>query len=337
MNGVAFRHLGLAALIAIVWGVCFVLIQASLPSPAPLLLAGSRALIGGVVLAAAAVLRRPILSLRAGSRYDERDPGRGRPPTILPSLGIVILLALLNAAVAFGAMYLAAGRAEAAVASVLASGQPALLAAAGWLWFGERGSWRSVVGLSLGVGGAVLVAAAASGATTLVGVALALLATASPTAGTLVMRRLPRDVDLVTTTSVQFLLGGAMLVGVSTMLEPWSNVRWSAAIPGLLVLGVLGTGLAYLAWFWLLGRVPLVILGAALFLVPVTGVAVAIGLGDRPSPVELAGMAVAIAGIGLVAADPALRAGVQAPISAASAGVTGPGARRRSPGEDRAR
>ncbi len=40
------------------WGLCFVLIQASLPSPAPLLLAALRALIGGVALAAWISLRR---------------------------------------------------------------------------------------------------------------------------------------------------------------------------------------------------------------------------------------------------------------------------------------
>jgi drug/metabolite transporter (DMT)-like permease len=308
----AVRYLVLAGLVAIVWGVCFVLIQTSLPSSAPLLLAGARALIGGAVLGAAFLLRR---------RW------RGRPRTTLPSVGTVILLALLNATLAFGAMYLAAARAEAAVASVLASGQPALLAAAGWLWFGERGSWRSVAGLSLGIGGVVLVAAAASGATTPVGVALALLASAAPTAGTLLVRRLQSDVDLVAIAAIQFLLGGAILVGASAMFEPWSHVHWPAAIPSLLVLGVLGTGFAYVAWFWLLGRLPLVMLGTALFLVPVTGVAVGIALGDRPAPGELAGMVVALVGIGLVAADPVLRAGLQGPIAPARAGMNRPSGR----------
>ncbi|MEX0888639.1 MAG: hypothetical protein WD062_02310 [Chloroflexota bacterium] len=43
-------------------------------------------------------------------------------------------------------------------------------------------------------------------------------------------------------------------------------------LPSLLVLGVIGTGLAYLAWFCLLDLVSLVFLGAVLFLVPITGV-----------------------------------------------------------------
>lgn len=301
----------LAALIAVVWGLCFVLIQASLPNPAPLLLAGSRALIGGAILAAAVLLRAALPSLRAAPP----QAASAAAHRALPSLGLVVGLALSNVALAFGAMYLAADRAEAAVASVLTGGQPLLLAAAGWLWFGERGSRRSVMGLALGLGGVVLAASAAAGATATDGVALALLAAGAPAAGTLLMRRLAGSVDLLVTTGVQFLLGGIVLVAVSGLVEPWSEVRWTAVIPGLLVLGVLGTGLAYLGWFWLLGRLSLVRLGAALFLVPVVGVAVAVVVGDRPSPVELAGMTLAMAGIGLVAIDPGARSPTPEPSS----------------------
>jgi O-acetylserine/cysteine efflux transporter len=302
------RLAGLATVIAVVWGLCFVLIQASLPNAAPLLLAGNRALIGGAILAAAALLRATRTSRRGEAWLGPApETASATPRRSLPSLGLVVALALSNAGLAFGAMYLAANRAEAAVASVLAGGQPLLLAAAGWLWFGERGSRRSVVGLALGLGGVVLAASAASGATTQEGLALALLAAAAPAAGTLLMRRLAGSVDLLVTTAVQFLLGGMILVALSGLLEPWSEVRWPAVGPSLLVLGVLGTGLAYLGWFWLLGRLSLVRLGAALFLVPVVGVAVAVALGDRPSPVELAGMTLAMAGVGLVAIDPAAR------------------------------
>ena len=85
------------------------------------------------------------------------------------------------------------------------------------------------------------------------------------------------------------------------LLEPWGAVSWSPAILArLLVLGVLGTGLAYVAWFWLLDRVSLVRLGAALFLIPLTGIVAAIVTGDRPAPVELAGIAAVLVGLGIV-------------------------------------
>jgi drug/metabolite transporter (DMT)-like permease len=298
------RSDGLAALVAIIWGLCFVLIQASLASPAPFLLAGLRALIGGVVLAAWLGLRRwrwGIQRPRAGSS----DPRSWRRR--LPSFRLLVPLSLANAALAFGAMYLAAGRAEAAVASILAGGQPLVLAAAGWALFGERLSRRTVAGLAVATIGVVLVAATSSGAASVDGTALALLATFAPAAGTVLMRRLAPAVDLLVTTSAQFLLGGAILLVVSALVEPWGAVSWSpATLIALLVLGVLGTGLAYVAWFWLLDRVPLVRLGAALFLVPVTGVVAAIIAGDRPAPVALAGIAGVIVGLGIVSVGGAL-------------------------------
>lgn len=289
---------GLAALVAVIWGLCFVLIQSALPSPAPLLLAGLRAVIGGGVLASWAVLtRRPARGWRSAAGSVRLSSLRSG----LPSTQVLIVLALANAAVAFGAMYLAAGRAEAAVASILAGGQPVVLAAAGWAIFGERTSARTVAGLAVAMAGVVVVATTSSGTTSAEGVALALLATAAPAAGTVVMRRLGPSVDLLITTSVQFLLGGAVLLAVSALVEPWAGLSWSAAaVVGLLVLGVLGTGVAYVVWFWLLGRTSLLQLGTALFLVPVVGVVAGILTGDRPAPVELAGIVAVLLGIGVV-------------------------------------
>lgn len=288
-----------AMLVALVWGLCFVLIQASLPSPAPLLLAGLRAVIGGAVLASWVAYIR---WRRRAQPSEARMSGAPARRSGLPSIAILVALALTNAAVAFGAMYLAAGRAEAAVASILAGGQPVVLAAAGWIVFGERASARAVAGLLVAMAGVALVATTSSGATSLDGVALSILATTAPAAGTVVMRRLGSSVDLLMTTTVQFLLGGLALLGASAIVEPWAAVTWSSAgVAGLLVLGVLGTGIAYVAWFWLLGRTSLLQLGTALFLIPVVGLAAGILAGDRPTSSELAGIAALLAGIGLVA------------------------------------
>lgn len=278
---------GVAALIAITWGLCFVLIQASLPSPTPLLLAGMRALIGGGVLV-----------VWIARRGDSR-----RARLRVPRLPLLSVLALSNAALAFGAMYLAAGRAEAAVASILVGGQPLVLTAAGWLLFAEYLSPRAFVGLAVAMLGVVLVAASSSAATSLQGVALALLAAVAPAAGTILMRRIGSGVDLLATTSAQFLAGGAMLVIASALFEPWAQVSWSsAALGSLLILGVVGTGLAYVGWFWLLERISLVRLGAVLFLVPVIGVLSGILAGNRPTLPDLAGIAALLVGIALVSA-----------------------------------
>jgi probable blue pigment (indigoidine) exporter len=301
----------MAAFIASIWGLCFVLIQTSLPSPAPLLLAALRALIGGGVLAAWIALRGcRLASANGDGNHAVPHPGRSS----LPPITLLLALALANAALAFGAMYLAAGRAEAAAASILAGGQPLVLAAAGWALFGERLSGRTVTGLAVAMAGVVVVATTSSGATSPDGVALALLATTAPAAGTVLMRRLAPAVDLLATTSAQFLLGGAVLLVISALLEPWGAVDWSPAVlSGLIVLGVVGTGLAYVAWFELLGRTSLVRLGGALFLVPVVGIVAAIGTGDRPGPVELVGITAMLVGIGFVSVSGASSRAAQEP------------------------
>lgn len=286
-----------AVVVAVIWGLCFVVIQASSPGPAPLLLAGLRAVIGGAVLAGWTVLARRRASARAST------PSRlrlSRWRSGLPPVSVLLVLALANAALAFGAMYLAAGRAEAAVASILAGGQPLVLAAAGWVLFGERASVRTIAGLAVAMAGVVVVATTSSGGTSPDGVALSLLAAAAPAVGTVVMRRLGSSIDLVMTTSVQFLLGGLMLLAVSAVVEPLAAVSWSSeAVVGLAILGVLGTGVAYVAWFWLLGWTSLAQLGAALFLIPVVGVVSGILMGDRPALPELLGIAVLLLGIAL--------------------------------------
>jgi drug/metabolite transporter (DMT)-like permease len=78
-----------------------------------------------------------------------------------------------------------------------------------------------VTGLAVAMAGVVLVATTSSGATSPDGVALALLATAAPAAGTVLMRRIAPTVDVLLTTSAQFLVGGTILVPVSALLEPW--------------------------------------------------------------------------------------------------------------------
>ncbi len=55
-------------------------------------------------------------------------------------------------------------------------------------------------------------------------------------------------------------------------------------------------------WFRLPGRTSFAQLGTALFLLPVVGVAAGIFTGDRPEPIELAGIAAVLAGIRIVSA-----------------------------------
>ena len=279
--------LALAAGVAVLWGLCFVLIQSSLKESTPLISAGLRSLLGGVVLAG--WIARP------------GGPVGLLPRWGLPRLGDVIFLSVTNSAIAFGAMYLAAERAAAAIASILAGAQPLMLAIAGRAIFGDRLGKVAGVGLAVGLAGVTLVAATASGVTTGVGMALALLAVAAPAAGTIRMRRISFRVDISSTTAAQFLLGGVILIVAGASVEDLSATRWSASlVASLMVLGIAGTGLAYAVWFALLKHLSLVVLGATLLLVPVVGVAGGLLMGERPTLTSSIGALVVLMGMGLV-------------------------------------
>lgn len=291
------RLVATACLVAIAWGMCYVLLTASLPMRAPLVLAGLRGVIGGGLLGAF-VLTRTRRS-RSSQAMLRRHVLLARPGC-LPPLPLLFVLALANGTLALGSMYLAAGQAEATVASIVTGMQPLVLVVAGWTLFGDRVTKRVSLGMLVALGGVALVATASSGATSPEGLLLSLVGMAAPAGGTIVMRRLGSQIDVAATTSVQFLLGGAMLLAAGILLEPVAGLTWTpAALLSLLILGALGTGLAYVAWFWLLTRLSFVELGAAMFLVPLVGVAGAVAMGDRPTSPEWAGFGLVLAGIAI--------------------------------------
>ncbi len=277
--------------VAASWGVCFVLLGALVGAGDPLLLAGVRSLLGGLVLVGAAA--------RRGGLGRLRRPGAGGLP--------LASLALLNGAIALGAMFLAASRADAAAATIVGNAQPVLLAVAGATLFGERVGRRGAFGIALGAAGVVLVAAGSRDTVTdAAGLALALLSSAAPAAGTILMRRLVGRVDLLVVTAWQFLAGAAVLLVASALFEAPLAVRLSGSdVVALAFLGMVGTGAAYLVWFGLLERIPLAHLGSALYLVPVVGVTADILAGGRVGPAVLAGLAVMLAGVALATWRPA--------------------------------
>lgn len=277
-----------AVLVAVIWGLCFLLIQSSLDQTTPFFAAGMRSLLGAITLGAWIAFSKP-------------PPGSVPPLRRLPGLPDLAFLALMNSALALGAMYLAAGRATAGIASLLAGGQPLVLAVAGRVIFGDRIGKTAGAGLALGLGGVTLVATTAGGATTGMGVGLALLAAVAPAAGTVWMRRLADGVDVIATTAIQFLMGGAILIMVGEWVEDLTGTQWSVGlVVSLAVLGVVGTGFAYVVWFSLIKYVGMVVLGGALLLVPVVGVVGGYLTGERPTMAASIGALVTLIGMGLV-------------------------------------
>lgn len=192
---------------------------------------------------------------------------------------------------------------SAGVSSLIVGLQPLLTAFAAAAAIGERVTSRQWLGLALGLAGLVLVVGYRSTltGTTWASVAMALLALASITSGTLYQKRFGGSFDLRTGAVVQFLAALAVMAPFAFLVESW-QVRWTPefvfALGWLVVVLSLGA-ISLLALLIRRGEATKV---ASLFYLvpPVTALIAFFVFGERLPLSALAGMALAVVGVALV-------------------------------------
>ena len=268
------------------WGGCFVAISYGLAYAPLLWYAALRSLLAGAVLLAAALLtRRPAPPRRAW-------PG-------------IALLAVVNAAVAFAAMFAGTAGVATGVAAVLANAQPLLIVLPAWALYRERPTRWVLAGLAVGFTG-LIVAALPGGAGG--GALLSIVAAAAITAGTLLARRMA-GVDVMMLAGWQFLLGGLVLAVWAAAAEGPPAISWTPGFAAALgFLALVGTAGTYLIWFAELRRAPLVTLSAWTMLTPVFGIASGwLLLGQRLTADQATGTALVLAALAVILLPPALR------------------------------
>ena len=273
----------LVVLITFVASSCFVAIRNVAEFSPPLRFAALR-----LALAAAALL--PLLPL---TRQPLLPPRRYWPA--------LTILAVAATAIGYGAMFASPALAGAGLASVLGNTQPLLVLAAGPWLLRERLTARTLLALTLGLAGILLVTlpllSGPDGLRFGRGALLALTSAAGLAIGTIVVKRLPRDAPILTLTAWQLLLGAAPLALASGVLEAGESTVWSTGfVVTLLYLAVAGTTFITVAWYHLLGRHDAGRLSLAFFLVPAFGLALAaLFLGETAAPVQIAGVALIVA------------------------------------------
>ena len=191
----------------------------------------------------------------------------------------------------------------AGIAALVGSLQPLLTAAVAGPVLGERVSRRRWAGIAVGFAGAALVLGPKLGAVDAAGIPPAALAAclgamAAMTAGTLWQKRFAGRADLVTNATVQFL--GAAALAIPLALAT-GQIRLTASVPLALGLSwsVLVNSVAGILLLMVLIRRGAVAGVASLFyLVPPVSAAMAYLLfGEALTPMQVAGMAVAAAGV----------------------------------------
>jgi drug/metabolite transporter (DMT)-like permease len=279
----------------IVWGSTYLAIRVVVTHGVPPLLGmGVRFVTAGVLAASALRLRRGAGALRV-------------TPVQLRASAIVGVLLLFggNGFVAVAEQVLPSG-----LAALLVSTTPLWLVVLGLL-VGERARRASVVGALIGFAGTAVLVDPTSvpgrhgGPGAWWGAPLILLATACWASGSLYSRRQASPADPFVASAYQMLIGGAVLVvaglgtGEAARLDLASVP--AAAWWALAYLVVVGSLVAYTAYFWLLGNAPLQLVSTYAYVNPV--VAVALGwalLGEAVSLPVLAGGGLAVAGVMVV-------------------------------------
>ena len=292
------RALAILVALGVVWGASFLFIKVIVEETAPLTLVAGRLTLGALPLLAVVAVRRPTIVA---------------PRTILPKALVTAIFAtaLPFFLIATGEQHIASG-----VAAVLNSTMPLWTAVFTAFFLPHERLGRSAMwGLALGFGGVLVLSSPDLRHLTdssFLG-QLAVLAAALSYGSALVFARgtLSRE-DPVLVATLQVALGALVIWPLAFAVaggSPNLDVGLKAWLAWL-TLGVLGTGIAYIAYYWLMVNIG-VLVSAVTYFPPVIGLLLGwLVLGESLGVNVLAGAALIILGVAVLSGrlEAALRA-----------------------------
>ncbi|MFC5730415.1 MULTISPECIES: EamA family transporter [Nocardioides] len=210
------------------------------------------------------------------------------------------LLGVINVGAFFALIFVAAYRLPGGLAATLTATSPLLVALIAWLLIRERPTPGAIVGAVLGVLGVALLVLRAGFTVDPVGVAASLSAVLLFSLGMVLVKRWKPPVDMLTFTSWQLVAGGLAILPVALIVEGAPPAVDTSAVAGYLYIGVVGTVVAYTAWFTGIGRLPATAVALVGLLNPVSGTVIGVTLAGEPfGAVQVVGTGLVIAGIAL--------------------------------------
>lgn len=274
---------GITVLAPVAWGTTYVTISQFLPPGRPLLVATMRVVPAGIAL---------LIAGTSVSRWRPHGPEWRR----------TAVLALFNFGIFFPLLSAAVYRLPGGVAAAMGGLQPIFVALLSWLIAGLRPRPRDLIIGGVAAVGVALVAIRPGGNLNPAGLLAALGANLSFAVGVVLTKRHPTPANRVAATGWQLLMGGAILVPLTAIIEGAPPSLSGRNVAGFAYLSLAGTGLAFMVWFNGIRRLPTAappLLGLA---APVTGAVLGwIVLGQSLSPWQLSGFAVTIGAIAYAA------------------------------------
>ena len=277
---------GSLALLALIWGFSYILIKVGVESmPATV-----------VVLIRTASGSLALLAILAVLRRNPVGPGfrRNLPGFLLMAVTSSVIPFI---AITWGQYYISTG-----LASILNATTPLWTAIfAYWVTPGERPSPLNYLGIGFGFAGTAILIGPQLAHDPFRASALASLAVlvgaASYAAAALGQRRLLAGVDIIEASTWQLLFATAIMVFVAAPALPATHFE-TRAVGAVLLLGVVGSAVAYILYYYILHALGATRGSAVTFLIPITAVAWgALLFQERLSLPIVTGMAVILVGI----------------------------------------
>ncbi|HEV7752631.1 MAG TPA: EamA family transporter [Baekduia sp.] len=282
-----------------IWGTTYITTTELLPPGRPLLAGLLRALPAGLLLLAIG-----------------RELPRGR------WIARALALGTLNIGLFFALLFLAAERLPGGVAATIGAMQPLLIAGLAWPLLREAPGRVRIVAAVVGAAGVSVLVLRSDAALDPVGLLAALGATLSMTMGTLLTKRWGRPAGLLSFTAWQLLAGTLVLLPAALIVEGVPGHLTGENLAGFAYLTLVGTTLAYVLWFWGVGRLPASAASLLPLLSPVVALVVGITLsGESLSAAQVAGAVLVLGAVvaGLMPERPgAARAGRRRRLAAAT-------------------
>lgn len=269
------------ASLVLLWGSAFSVVKVGLEYSPPMILAGLRTLIGGLVILLVAVVW-------GGSPHLRRD------------WPVFLLLAAFNVVFFFGLQTLAILYLPSGTAAVLEYLQPMLVGLLAWTILGESLSLAKIFGLILGFSGIVAVSSGSIfGDISAAGVAFGAGSALSWALGTVFFKRYEARISTVWAVALPFVIGGVVLTLLGFVIESPSEVSPTATLfASLSYLSLVEIALAWLIWFSLVRTGEASRVAVYVFFVPLVSIVVgAVFLDERLTLSLLIGTCLIVTGI----------------------------------------
>ena len=275
--------LGLAfAAIYIVWGSTYLAIRFAVETIPPLVTAGIRHSVAGIVLLVWACAR--------GYRPKREHWMAG---AILGALFFLI---------GHGSLHWAEQHVSSGLAALLIATEPMFILVLAWMSGQQKISRLSALGLGFGVTGVALLTGAELSAkgSSLIGMIAVLVGSLSWAAGVVISPKLKLPADALGRTALPTICGAVMLLAAAGVTGEFHSLHWSAvsqkSILGLAYLIVFGSVVAFTAYTWLLQRCPPALVATHTYANPVVAVFLGWLLASEPLTLRVVLASVAILG-----------------------------------------